>query len=92
MSTSDKMPVWVALAYSNIGSRKVALWLVLGCALFTVYCFPWTHYFGGHGWVKQLFLVDDWSWFAVMIPTTAWYWLALNWIDRHAGWLNSRQD
>lgn len=80
------MPLWVAILFSNLRSRKVALRLVFGCAIFTIYCFPWANYFGNHDWVAKLFLLDDWSWIAMMAPTTLWYWLGLRWIDANSAW------
>lgn len=86
MNKQDKMPLWVALAYSNIESRKVALYLVVGCAVFSAYCFPWVRYLHQGDWVAKFFLIDDWSWFAMMAPTTLWYWLGLRWIDANYRW------
>lgn len=86
MNKQGKMPLWVALVYSNIESRRVALYLVCGCAVFTAYCFPWTRYLHQGDWVTKFFLIDDWSWFAMMTPTTLWYWLGLRWIDTNYGW------
>ena len=37
-------------------------------------------------WVSKLFLIDDWEWFAMMIPMTLWYWLSMKWIDKNRGW------
>jgi hypothetical protein len=85
----SKMPLWVALAYSSIRSRKLALYLVYGCAAFTAYCIPWTRFYGSQTWLEQAFLIDDWSWFAIMVPTTLWYWLGMRWIDSNQAWESS---
>jgi len=89
MNKKNKMPIWVALAFSSIESRRVALYLVFFCAIFTVYCFPWPRIFGATTWVAKIFLIDDWSWFAVSLVTTLWYWLGLKWIDNNFGWAKS---
>jgi hypothetical protein len=88
MNKQNKMPLWVALAFSNIGSRKVALYLVYGCAIFTAYCFPWPRYFTATDPLQE-YLVDDWSWFALSLATTLWYGLGLKWIDNNCGWAES---
>jgi hypothetical protein len=85
VNRQGKMPLWVALAFSNIRSRKGALYLVYGCAIFTVYCFPWGRYFTETSSLR-VFLIDDWNWFAFMAPTSFWYWLSLRWIDNNYGW------
>ena len=36
--------------------------------------------------VSKLFLIKDWSWVAMMIPMTIWFWLSLKWVDKNAGW------
>lgn len=86
MQKTDDMPIWVFLAFSSIETRKAALILIWASALFSVYCIPWPLFFGAQGWVKQLFLIDDWTWFAMMLPMTLWYWLSMRWIDNHARW------
>ncbi|HYQ73049.1 MAG TPA: hypothetical protein VET88_14110, partial [Gammaproteobacteria bacterium] len=68
MQKTDTMPVWVYLAFSSITSRKGALWLIFACAAFSIYCIPWTVLFPERDWIRQLCLIDDWSWFAAMIP------------------------
>jgi hypothetical protein len=45
-----------------------------------------------HGWVKKLFLIDDWSWFAMMVPVTFWYWMSMNWLDKNSGWAGSEDN
>jgi hypothetical protein len=86
MKKENDMPLWVSLAFSSIESRKVALWLVFSCVLFSAYCIPWSNYFGSEDWVAKIFLIDDWNWFAMMVPITLWYWLSLRWIDNNSGW------
>ena len=66
--------------------------LILSCILFTVYCIPWSVLLPGHDWIATVFLLEDWSWFAMMIPITLWYWISLKWIDKHSGWENARPD
>jgi len=70
----------------SIESRKGALILMWSCLVFSIYCIPWVNYFSGDGWVAKLFLIDDWSWFAMMLPMTAWYWLSLKWVDNNGSW------
>jgi len=82
------MPLWVYLAFSSVSTRKGALLLILASAVFTVYCIPWPLFFTGPDWLVSLFLVDDWSWFAAMVPVTCWYWLSLRWIDKHRAWVD----
>lgn len=86
MEKKDKMPLWVFLAFSSINSRAGALWLIGASALFTLYCFPFARYFQDSPWVQTIFLIDDWSWFAMMIAITAWYWLSLRWVDNNTAW------
>ena len=68
MEKTGNMPVWVYLAFSGIASRKGALRLIGACAVFSIYCIPWGLLFPDRGWVVKLFLVEDWSWFAMMVP------------------------
>ena len=86
MKKTDNTPLWVFLAFSSIESRKGALILMWSCLVFSIYCIPWVNYFSGDGWVAKLFLIDDWSWFAMMLPMTAWYWLSLKWVDNNGSW------
>ena len=86
MQKTDTMPFWVYLAFSSIATRRGALSLIAACVVFSVYCIPWTGFFPQHDWIAQLFLIDDWSWFATMVPITAWYWMSLRWVDSHALW------
>lgn len=86
MEKTDNMPIWVFLAFSAINTRKGALVLTWICAAFAVYCLPWSQFFTAHAWIEKLFLIDDWSWFAMMVPITLWYWLSLKWLDNNSGW------
>ncbi|WP_132972445.1 hypothetical protein [Thiogranum longum] len=88
MEKTDKMPIWVFLAFSSISTRKGAMLLIWACVLFTVYTIPWAGIFTDHEWVANLFVIEDWSWFAMMLPISFWYWISLKWIDRHTGWTN----
>ncbi|MGB5440850.1 MAG: hypothetical protein WBN57_08960 [Gammaproteobacteria bacterium] len=80
------MPIWVFLAFSSIETRKAALILIWVCVLFTIYCIPWSRLFMGSDWVEKIFLIDDWSWLAMMIPIVLWYWLSLRWVDNNSAW------
>lgn len=86
MQKTKNMPIWVYLAFSSIDSRKGALLLIWACVVFSVYCIPWPQIFAKDDWVVKIFLVDDWSWFAMMIPITFWYWISLRWIDSNSAW------
>ncbi len=86
MDKNENTPLWVFLAFSSIDNRQAALWLVWGCIAFTVYCVPWPALFPSLEWVKAVFLIDGWSWFAMMVAMTAWYWLSLRWADNHSLW------
>jgi len=88
---TENMPIWVWLAFSSIETRKVALLLIFACAMYAIYCIPWNQFFPDHDWITQIFLVEDWSWFAMMVPITLWYWLSLRWIDTNSGWPERRQ-
>ena len=86
MKKNDNTPLWVYLAYSSIETRKSALLLIWASLVFSVYCIPWTNYFVQPEWLGTVFLIDDWSWFVMMVPMTLWYWLSLKWIDKNQGW------
>ena len=86
MEKTSDMPIWVYLAFSSIETRRTALWLIYSCVAFALYCIPWVLFSPTPGWVGKIFLIDDWSWFAMMVPMTLWYWLALSWADRNARW------
>lgn len=92
MEKTDNMPLWVFLAFSAIDTRKGALILIWVCLAFTLYCLPWSQFITGQDWIKKLFLIEDWSWFAMMVPITLWYWLSLKWLDNNSGWVNARQQ
>jgi hypothetical protein len=92
MKKTENMPMWVYLAFSSINTRKGAVLLILSSLLFTLYCIPWGLLLAGRVWIGQLFLIDDWSWFAAMVPITFWYWLSLRWIDNKAGWSDGEQQ
>jgi hypothetical protein len=89
MEKKDHTPLWVFLAFSSINSRKGALWLLWSSIIFTLYCVPWDQLFHQAGWINTVFLIDDWSWFTMMVPITIWYWLSLRWTDRNAVWETS---
>jgi len=86
MNKSKETPLWVFLAFSSIKTRKAGLWIVWTCAAFTVYCAPWSQFSPNQAWVKSVFLLDDWSWFAMMVPMTLWYFLSLRWTDKNFAW------
>lgn len=86
MEKKDNMPLWVFLALSSINTRKGALILVWSCIIFSLYCIPWTFFFAEPEWLSKIFLIDDWSWLAMMIPLVLWYWLSLRWIDKNNAW------
>ena len=84
-STPKKMPLWVLLAFSSIHNRKDALILIWACLLFSVYSLPWVTYINNE-LVSILFLIDDWSWAAMMVPICLWYILCLRWMDKNNAW------
>lgn len=88
MEKTKDMPLWVFLAFSSINTRKMAMILIWSSILFTLYSFPWSA-FTGNTVVAKIFIIDDWSWPAIMIPICLWYWLSLRWIDKHAAWPSS---
>ena len=83
-----KMPIWVLLAFSSIQKRKSAIMLIWASIIFTIYCLPWANYINNEI-VVTLFLVDDWSWVAMMIPVCIWYFLCLRWMDHNKAWGSS---
>jgi hypothetical protein len=85
MEKKDSTPLWVFLAFSSINTRKGALILIWSCMVFTFYCVPWPLFFE-QAWVKQVFLIDDWEWLAMMVPMILWYYLSLRWVDKHNEW------
>lgn len=80
-----KMPFWVLLAFSSIQKRKHAIILIWASILFALYCLPWTHFIDNET-VSALFLIDDWSWIAMMLPICLWYILCLRWMDNNNAW------
>ncbi len=83
--TPVKMPIWVLLAFSSIHKRKHAIILIWASILFTLYCLPWVTFFNNE-FVATIFLIDDWSWIAMMIPICLWYILCLRWMDKNSAW------
>lgn len=90
MEKTDNMPIWVYLAFSSITTRKGALLLILSSIVFSLYCIPWSLFFATHPWVGYVFLIDNWSWVAMMSPIPIWYWISLMWVDRNVGWANTK--
>ena len=86
MQKDRKLPLWVLLALSNIETRKGALILIWISLLFSLYCIPWSLFYVDTPWISQLFLIDNWEWFAMMMPMTLWYWLSMKWMDKNKGW------
>lgn len=86
MEKTEKMPLWVFLAFSSIETRKGALLLTGACAIFSLYCIPYSLFFGNSELIKTIFLIDDWSWIAMMAPMTLWYWISLKWVDNNSAW------
>ncbi len=86
MEKKENTPLWVFLAFSSINTRKVALILIWCSIVFTLYCFPWSLFFTEPKWLSQVFLIDDWSWLAMMVPIVLWYYLSLRWIDKNDEW------
>jgi len=87
-ATSIKMPIWVLLAFSSIQKRKHAIMLIWASIIFTIYCLPWVNFINNEI-VITLFLIDDWSWIAMMIPICIWYLLSLRWMDQNKAWQDS---
>ena len=92
MKKTGNMPIWVYLAFSSIKTRKGALVLIWACIVFSIYCIPWSLFFASRNWVETIFRIDDWTWFAMMIPMTLWYWMSLRWIDNNSGWTKTEQE
>ena len=89
MTKTKNTPLWVFLAFSAIETRKGALLLIWACALFSVYCLPWSLILGDAiGELgKQILVINDWEWIAMMAPMTLWYVISLMWMDKHDGWV-----
>ena len=84
-TATPKMPIWVLLAFSSIHKRKHAIILIWASILFTLYSLPLVK-FVDNEIVSTLFLIDDWSWIALMIPISIWYILSLRWMDTNNAW------
>ncbi|VAW54634.1 hypothetical protein MNBD_GAMMA06-512 [hydrothermal vent metagenome] len=84
-TSSKKMPFWVLLAFSSIQKRKHAIILIWASILFALYCLPLVK-FTDNALIATLFLIDDWSWIAMMVPICIWYILSLRWMDNNAAW------
>ena len=84
-NVTPKMPIWVLLAFSSIHKRKHANILIWASVLFTLYCLPLVKFIDNEI-VSTLFLIDDWSWIAMMIPICIWYVLSLRWMDQNNAW------
>ena len=83
--TPAKLPLWVLLAFSSIEKRKHAILLIWVCIIFTLYCLPWAS-FTSNEIVSSVFVIEDWSWIAMMIPICLWYLLSLRWMDKNNAW------
>ena len=86
MDKTARTPLWVMLAFSSIEKRKSALWLIWACVAFTAYCVPWPVLFSKTAWIAKVFLIDDWSWLAMMVPIVLWYLACLRGMDSHQKW------
>ena len=84
-TVTKKMPVWVLLAFSSIHKRKHALILIWTSIIFGLYCIPLVTFFDNEI-IEKLFLIDDWSWIAMMVPICTWYILSLRWMDQNNAW------
>jgi len=82
-----KIPLWVFLAFSSIQKRNHALILIWACIIFSIYSLPWSTFIN-NDLVATLFLIEDWSWIAMMLPICAWYILSLRWMDTNDSWGN----
>ena len=85
MTEKIKIPMWVLLAFSSIHKRKHAKMLIWASLIFTLYCLPFVT-FVDNELIKTLFLIDDWSWFALMLPVCLWYVSCLRWMDKNNAW------
>lgn len=86
MEKKENMPIWVFLVFSSISTRKGASLLILASFLFSIYCIPWSILFPNTSWLFDIFLIDDWSWLAMMVPITVWYLVSLRWMDKNSAW------
>ena len=80
-----KIPLWVFLAFSSIQKRNHALILIWACIIFSIYSLPWSTFIN-NDLISTLFLIEDWSWIAMMLPICAWYILSMRWMDMNEGW------
>ena len=92
MEKTDNTPLWVFLAFSSIETRVGATRLIWVSVLFTLYCLPWPLLISTQDLFINKILIEDWSWFAMMVPIIAWYWLSLRWVDRYEGWSKPTQE
>jgi hypothetical protein len=83
--TAQKLPIWVLLAFPSIQQRKSAILMIWASIIFTIYCLPWINIIN-HDIILRLFLVEDWSWVAMMLPINIWYILSLRWMDKNLAW------
>ena len=86
MEKRDNTPMWVFFAFSSIETRIGAMRLIWASVVFTLYCLPWPLFLSTQDLFIDKILIEDWSWFAMMVPVIIWYWLSLRWMDTHAGW------
>jgi hypothetical protein len=86
MKKQDNTPMWVYLAFASVETRRGALLIIWLNVLFAIYCLPWSQFITDVGWVRRVFLIDGWLWFAVMAAMTLWYWVSLKWIDSNDAW------
>jgi len=86
MEKTDTTPIWVFLAFSSIQTRIGAKRLIWASIAFTFYFIPWPLLISTQDLFINKILIEDWSWFAMMVPITVWYWLSLRWMDSHAAW------
>jgi hypothetical protein len=86
-TASKKMPLWVLMAFSSINKRQHAFILIWACIIFTLYCLPWVNFITNEI-VSMIFVIDDWSWLAMMLPICIWYILSLRWMDKNNAWKN----
>lgn len=91
MKKTDKMPIWVYLAFSSIDKKKWAVLLLWSNVIFSFYCIPWPLFFDNQGLLKKIFLITSWGWLAMMVPITIWYWISLRWMDKNSGWESKLQ-
>ena len=85
------VPWWVFAAVFYIKTRAGGAWLLGICLASTLYCLPWSQFLNANSRIAWLFLAPDWSWFAIMVPMTLWYWLAVRWMNRNNAWQRQAQ-